>query len=194
MRLAPDIQPRHHGTAFTASPRGRRAFTMIEVMIVVILLAITAAIAMPMVGNRSDLKLAAAMRTMTGDVEYAQNYAIATRQSVYVKFVADQYSVCTLVNGNLVPIANPLTKMNFVVDFNGTSGTSPGVLAGVTMAKPSFSGDSVLAFDSLGAPFRYAETSATKTTLTTRAQVTVTCGSQTSSLYVEPYTGEVSVP
>ena len=182
----PRIQP-------LRSAGGRNAFTMIEVMIVVVLLAITAAVAMPMVADRSDLKLAAAMRSMSGDLQYAQNYAVATRQSVYVKFAVNKYTLCSMSGTTLVPLTHPVDKGAFVVNFNNAS-TGPRALLGVTMTVPNIGGNSILAFDSVGAPFSFAELSSTKTSLTGRTTVVVACGSQTSSLAIEPYTGEISVP
>lgn len=178
-------------TAQLRFARRAAGFTMIEVMIVVVLLAITAAIAMPMVGNRSDLKLAAAARTMVGDLQYAQNYAVATRQGIYVKFEANKYTLCKKTGSTLVAITHPIDRGNFVVQFNGKGSSA---LGGVTLAVPNFSGDSILMFDSVGSPFSYSELTTNKAALASRGSLTLTCGSVTQKVHVEPYTGEVSVP
>jgi hypothetical protein len=62
------------------------------------------------------------------------------------------------------------------------------------MAKPSFATGSALGFDSLGAPFLIDETTLVKTPLSSAVTITLSCGGQTQSLLVEPYTGEIAVP
>ena len=164
---------------------------MIEVMIVVVLLAITAAVALPMVGNRSDMKLAAAVRTLVGDLQYAQNYAIATRQNIYVRFDANQYTLCTRNNaGTLTAITHPIDRGDFTVSFN--SSTGPRALAGVTLAKPNWSSAAAVGFDAVGGPFTFTETTAEKIVLNSRVAAEMKCGTLTRSVYVEPYTGEVT--
>ncbi len=67
-------------------------------------------------------------------------------------------------------------------------------LAGVTLATPSFGGVNVVGFDSVGVPFAYDELPATKLAMNAAGTVTLGCGDQSSSLLIEPYTGEISVP
>lgn len=165
---------------------------MIEVMIVVVILAITAAVVVPMVGNRSDLKLAAATRRMLADLQYAQSLSIATRESVYIRFNTNTYSLCRRSGTTFTTIAQPIDKMPFTVVTG--SGSSDSQLKSVSIAKPTFASASALAFDSLGAPYLINETTLAKTSLTSSVTLTLSCGGQTQTLLIEPYTGEIAVP
>ena len=166
---------------------------MIEVMICVVILAIASAVVIPMVGGRSDLKLSAAMRKLVADLQFAQNLAVATRDPVYIRFEANQYTLFRRAGSVSTAIDHPLDPGTFVVRF-GTNATS-GTLGAVSMARPNFgSGLNVVGFDSLGSPLLLDEVSSAKTTPGAAVAVTLTCGDVTKVLQVEPYTGEISVP
>lgn len=176
-----------------AAGRGgvRWAFTLVEVMITVVILAISAAVVVPMIGDRSDVKLSSATRKLIADLQYAQNLAIATRQPTYVKFVADQYSVCRLDGSTLTPIKHPVDKFDFVVTLGSTA---PSGISGVGMAQATFDGSTVLVFNTVGAPLSFNETTQAQAALTAQAQVTLACGGQTQLVNIEPYTGEITAP
>ena len=176
----------------SALPSKGRAFTTIEILIVVVIMAIMAAVAVPMIGNRSDIKIAAAVRKAVADLQYAQNLSIATRQNVYLRFDTNTYTVCKKVGSVLTAISDPIDRMTYTVTL-GTNPTSA-ALAGVGLAKPSFAGNSVIGFDSVGAPFSFNETSGVRTSMTVSAQLQFTCGTTTQTILIEPYTGEISVP
>ncbi len=167
------------------------AFTVIEILLVVVILAISAAIVAPMVGNRDDIVIAAAARKVVADFQYAQNYAIATRQSIYIKFAANRYDICTLSGTTLVALTHPVEKDPFTVLF-GNGGES--ALARASLPLPSIAGKTVLGFDSLGTPFSFDTTMQTKTSLNAAATVSITAGEITQALRIEPYTGEITVP
>lgn len=165
---------------------------MIEVMIVVIIIAITSALVMPMVGNRSDLKLAAATRRALADFQYAQSLSIASRNSVYVRFNTNTYSLASRSGSTFTTLTHPIDQMSFAVTF-GSTATDP-QLRTVTLAKPSFATASCLGFDTLGAPFLFNESTLVKTPLATNVTITLSCGGQSQNLVIEPYTGEIAVP
>src|SRR5690348_4205982 len=62
----------------------RRAFTMIEVMAVVVILAGIWVLVLPNFGTRDDLIAGSAARVLISDLLYAQNRAIATQTIQYV--------------------------------------------------------------------------------------------------------------
>lgn len=168
-----------------------RGFTVVEILLVVLIMAISAAIVVPMVGNRDDVVLAAATRKMVADFQYAQNLAIATRASVYIRFQNNQYELCTLSGSTFTPITHPVEKDPFVVQF-GADG--PANLAKVSMAQPSIATKQILGFDSLGTPFAFDAISLTRTNLAATATISLVAGSYTQPINVEPYTGEITVP
>jgi type II secretion system protein H len=174
-------------------PTARRAFTLIELTIVVLILAIVAAIVVPMVGNRSDLRLAGAARRITADLQYAQALAISTQVPQYVRFSANRYELMTRAPASnaLVASTHPIEKTNFTVDFNSTTTTSE--LVGVTLDAATFNGTNAIVFDSQGAPSSYNASTGVSTPLGARATLTLRSGSQSLSVYVEAYTGEIAV-
>lgn len=173
------------------SIRNTRGFTIIEILLVVMIMAISAAVVVPMVGNRDDIVIAASARKVVADFQYAQNYAIATRQSIYIRFTTDQYELCTLGGSTLTPITHPVEKSAFVVKF-GTDGDSG--LQRTSLPVPSIGGTSVLGFDSLGTPFAFDSATVTRSELSSSVSISMTAGDLTQALAVEPYTGEITVP
>lgn len=180
-----------HPHATLSSSRGAAGFTLVEVMITVVILAISAAVVVPMIGDRSDVKLSAATRKLIADLQYAQNLAIATRQPTYVKFTPDQYSVCRLSGSTLTPIKHPVDKFDFSVQF-GTN-VSNGI-SGVNLPQAAFGGEPVLMFNTVGAPLTFNEATQAQGTLNAQAQVSLTCSNLTQLVNIEPYTGEITAP
>lgn len=173
------------------SIRNNRGFTIIEILLVVMIMAISAAVVVPMIGNRDDIVLAASTRKVVADLQYAQNYAIATRQSIYVRFAANRYDLCTLSSGSLTTITHPVEKSAFVAVF-GTDGDAG--LQRTLLPVPSIGGKNVLGFDSLGTPFAFDATTQTRSELNAAVSITMSAGDLTQNLAIEPYTGEITVP
>lgn len=168
-----------------------RGFTIIEILLVVVIMAISAAIVVPLVGNRDDIVIAGATRKVVADFQYAQNYAIATRQTIYIRFQQDEYELCTLSAGTLTRITHPVDKDVFVVRF-GEFGDSN--LTRASLPQASIATKTVLGFDSLGTPFAFDAATLTRTNLTAVATISMTAGDLTQVINIEPYTGEITVP
>src|SRR4051812_47762470 len=66
--------------------RRSSGFTLAEILAVVVILGIASAIIIPQIGTRDDMRVKAAARTLIADLIYAQNLAISTGQTVYVRF------------------------------------------------------------------------------------------------------------
>jgi prepilin-type N-terminal cleavage/methylation domain-containing protein len=179
-------------------PRSRQAFTLVEILVVVIILGIAAAVIVPEMGTRGDLKAAAAARMIMADLIYAQNRAIATQTRHYVKFDASSnpqtYRLLTSVTP-LVDVQHPISKAsNYLVTFGSSSGATPG-LSDISLGTVSFEGRTTLAFDELGVPYYYDPGTNTTTALATTggSTIQVKCGTFTLTVTVEPYTGEIKV-
>jgi prepilin-type N-terminal cleavage/methylation domain-containing protein len=172
--------------------RHRSAFTLVEILCVVVILGIASAIIIPQLGSRDDLRAAAAARTIMADLIYAQNTAIAQQRRHFVQFVGQQYTVLSRANDSspLVTVTHPVTKNSYTVTF----GTAINGTENVTLGTPDFGGGSaILGYDDLGAPFAYDAGTNTSTPLVSAGNITVTCGSTTLTIAVEPYTGETVV-
>lgn len=173
-----------------------RAFTLVEILVVVTILGIAAAIIVPQMGSRGDLKAAAAARIIMADLIYAQNRAISTQTKHYVKFstasTPQSYRLLTSVTP-LVDITHPITKASQYLVAFGSNG-SPG-LSDISLGAVSFEGKTTLAFDELGVPYYYDSVANTTTALTTTggSTIKVTSGTFTLTISIEPYTGEIKV-
>jgi general secretion pathway protein H len=182
------------------SPRPRRlgngrAFTLIEILVVLVIIGIASAIIVPHIGTRSDLKVAAVARVVMADLVFAQNRAITTQQTQYITF--DPTNGNYTVYGALpltTPLTHPITQMPFIVQF-GAGGTYG--LTDSTMTSIDFGGNAgqpqTISFDSLGTPNLYTVSTNTNTPIVAPAAIVLTNGAVSLTVNVEPDTGAISV-
>src|SRR5215213_5163177 len=92
-------------------------FTLIEILVVVVILGIAAAIVVPAIGSRSDLKATSAARMIMADLIYTQNRSISQQKWHYVRFdkTAQSYEVLEQITPSAVLIKHPVEASNFVV-------------------------------------------------------------------------------
>jgi type II secretory pathway pseudopilin PulG len=161
---------------------------------VVIILGIASAVVVPNLGTHNDLNAAAAARVVVADLVFAQNKAIVTQAMVYVNFdpTNQQYTLLS-ASPSTTPTAyltNPLTNTNYVTKFS-TNG--PAQTKTVLLRTCGVDGKSCLAFDELGQPYSWDLATNTVTLLVNPATIPVRCGTFQLTVYVEPYTGSLSV-
>lgn len=168
----------------------RLGFTLVEILIVVIILGIAAAVIIPQIGSRSDLKAAAAARAIMADLVYAQNRSIAMQKMLYVQFdVSGQsYSALSSVSPKTV-LQHPISKGDYQIKFgsNGTNGVGD-----ATLVSANFDGNAVIGFDEMGSPYGVSATGAAVQLSIGKIQVKSGTG-KTLQVSIEPYTGELSV-
>lgn len=172
-------------------PTGRqRAFTLIEILMVVVIMGIAAACVVPQLSSRDDLKASAAARVVMADLIYAQNNAIATQQYQYVAFdiAHKKYSILKQWSPQVF-VTNPITKNDYVTTFS-TAATN--AMQDMSLVSANFDSQAGLAFDSLGAPYSVSS-DGTATALISQGSIVVQAGSDTLTITVEPYTGEINV-
>jgi prepilin-type N-terminal cleavage/methylation domain-containing protein len=165
----------------------RGAFTLVEILAVVIILGIASALIIPQLSSRDDLKAASAARLIMADLIYAQNQSIAMQRMHYVKFDIEgrSYTILDSMSPER-PITHPVTKESaFVTRFQ----QGPG-LRDVALVSATFNGYPVLAFDELGTPHYY---NGAATAPATVSEIVIRSGVHKLSVAVEPYTGEVHV-
>src|SRR5438094_754770 len=143
----------------------RRAFTLIEILTVVMILGIVGAVIVPQLGSRDDLRTASAARQVMADLIYAQNRAISTQQKHYVQFNGNTYTLYTRPDdiSALATITHPVTRDTYVQNL-AVPGTA---LESVKIGTVNFGGKSWMGFDEFGSPFYYDQPSNTVTSLTT---------------------------
>src|SRR4051812_37952276 len=63
-----------------------RAFTLVEILVVLVIIGIAAAVVVPQIGNQSDLRAAAAARLIMADLISPQTRPFATQTKHYAPF------------------------------------------------------------------------------------------------------------
>ena len=177
----------------TKIPRAlQHAFTLVEILVVVIILGIAGAIIVPSIGSRDDLKAAAAARVIMADLIYTQNLAITNQGNRFVAFdtAAQKYSV---TDSGAVVVSHPVNHVPYVQKFGGTSQAD---LPDLKLVSTNFVGISGVAqktigFDELGTPLTCSTAGVTET-LTT-GTMTIQAGKYKLKVDIEPYTGQISV-
>src|SRR5262245_22244001 len=96
----------------------RRAFTLVEILVVVIIIGIAAGIIIQQIGSRDDLVCSAAARVMMADLIYAQNRAIATQQRQFVWYTGQEYHLMAMdASSTLQNITHPVNLTDYVQVF-----------------------------------------------------------------------------
>lgn len=169
----------------------RPAYTLIEVLIVVVLLGIAGAMVIPAMGDTGILRVQGALRTIVADITFAQADAAAFQEKRAVVFEVsnNRYGVVQ-VPGNTVDVAN-----NTMFD-----PTRPGGRMGADfrtdtrfgdarLVSADFGGTNALVFDAMGGPVA----DASGNTPGTGGQIRM-FGSKTAwVIAVEAFTGRVTV-
>jgi prepilin-type N-terminal cleavage/methylation domain-containing protein len=132
--------------------RCRTGYTLVEVLIVVTIIGIAAAVIVPNMLAAGTLGVQAAARIIVADILYAQNDAIAQQRNRTVVFdpANESYSLQD-ENGAILTVRwKNGSANNYVVDFT-TDDRFQGVVI-VSAEFPAGSGNSTLEFDALGGP------------------------------------------
>ena len=157
-----------------------RAFTIVELLIVIMVVAIAAVMALPLMGGTDDTKLSAAARLLMADLEFAQVESIAHADDPRV-VVFDQgtnsYRVAAS-SAPATPITNPIGNTPYSTTFGAGRAAE---LGGVTIASYSLDGDAQLGFGALG-----------QLDQATEASITLQAGTSTITVKVDPSSGETS--
>ena len=184
----------------------RRAFTLVEILAVVVILGIASAIIIPHMGTRDDMKAAAAARVIVADLIYAQNLAISTGTPVYVRFdkTNNKYSVLTnplssKTNfGDLV--MHPVTQQTYIQTFGDSDARRVDPWENVSLDTISLNGtDSsyqnqfTVGFDEIGSPYVYNYTLDLKNDLADGSKIIIKSGILTTQVNIAAATGEITV-
>lgn len=130
-----------------------RAFTLIELLAVILITAILAGVALPAVRNLADARSTGAARAIAQHLAFARERALNTGTRVWVVFNpgAESYEVLAELDGgaglaDALPLADPVTGRGVGLTLGA------GEFAGVGIASAQFGASSALGFDWLGAP------------------------------------------
>ena len=152
----------------------RSGFTMIEILIVVVIIAIAGMIAIPMMTSAGSMQIRSAANMIAADLEYAKSMAIS-RQKTYAVVFDDLTESYQIEDPNGV-INHPVKKgFQYVMNFNNDSRLSKVDIAGV-----DFGGSSRIEFDYLGSP-------------NNGGVISLQAGETTATINVEPVTGYITI-
>ncbi|MFC1633897.1 GspH/FimT family protein [Planctomycetota bacterium] len=149
-------------------------FTVIELLVVVVILAIAAMTAIPMMSSASSMQIRSAANLIMADLEYAKSMAITRGQNYSVVFdaAADSYQIEDQDNN---VISHPVKKgFNYIVSFPNDSR-----LNRVDVTNVDFNTNQRVLFDCLGSPDN-------------GGTVSLQAGNTTATVTVEPVTGFIS--
>ena len=159
-----------------------RAFTLVELLIVVVIISIAALTAIPMMSSAAGMQIRSAANMITADLEYAKSMAISRAQNFSVVFnvanesyrIEDQY-------GNVLP--HPVKKgFDYIIDFQ-----NDGRLDKVDIVSVDFDSTNEVKFDYLGSPYNGGSNPLNNGVINLQA------GGTTTTVTVEPVTGFVSI-
>jgi prepilin-type N-terminal cleavage/methylation domain-containing protein len=162
-----------------------RGFTLIEVMLVVVILAIAAMMAIPFAVSGASTQLKSAATIIASDLEYAKSMAISRGQNYSVVFDpgAESYQIED-VNG--VVIDHPVKKgFPYTVSFAADSRFDR-----VDISSAVFDAQSTVSFDYLGSP--YSGSGAGASPLNSGI-ITLSAAGTTMTVNVEPVTGYITI-
>lgn len=154
-----------------------RAFTLIELIAVIVIAAILSALAIPSIGAIGDARSAGAARVVSGTLEYGRETAINSGLHSWVSFDTNANTISLMANAegtssyvSATAMTDPRTGKPMVITLGS------GDYAGVDLASVSLPKGSVLGFDWLGTPIdvdQQAFSSDATITLSGNVQITV---------------------
>lgn len=177
----------------TIKPNRRTAaFTLIEIMVTVAILAIVALIAVPMMSGAADMQVRSAANRLAADLEYAKNMAITHQQSFTVVFDdSSDTNGYKIKNSTEDPITNPISGRDFEVQFSTIRSLNRVCIPvnGITLDPDST--DKAITFDYMGTPYSGSGTDNPLKSGTIELQDTA--GHFSLYVKIEPLTGYVTI-
>ena len=155
----------------------QRGFTLIELVMILTLLAILAAVAIPRFSGYGAIKQGNAVLKIASDIRYAQNRATTTQQRSRVSFTANGYTIVSCATSSTCPCPGwdpPVKTIDLITDYSG-----------VTIASTVTN----LEFDSLGRPYEGGGSCVNSVPATITVQYS---GEANKTVTVQTQTGMVS--
>jgi type II secretion system protein H len=160
-----------------------RGFTLIEILVVVVIMAIAAMIAVPLFSSAGVIQLKTAADLIAADLEYAKSMSITKGQRYSVLFdkTAESYAV-KQPDGTIAP--HPVNiGSNYEVNFSTDSRLNQ-----VDIFDVSFDGGSEVKFDSIGNALDAAGGS-----LSSDGTIVLQADGETKTIRVRRKTGYISI-
>jgi prepilin-type N-terminal cleavage/methylation domain-containing protein len=164
---------------FTHKPA---AFTLVEILIVVLVIAIGAAIVIPNIGTSANTAVVSAARVVQSDLEVARSLALTTQNPHSVVFSSDLQSYKVVMNYSGGPYASTLAVNHPVNQGQVYQVTLPALngMSKVQVTNVTFGAGTYVTFQSTGDPV-------------TSGSITLKGGTVQMVITVEGLTGLVTV-
>jgi prepilin-type N-terminal cleavage/methylation domain-containing protein len=172
-------------------PAFRRGFTLVEILAVVTILGIAAAVIIPQIGNRDDLRAISAAREIIADLSYAQSQAVSTQKAQYVRFdtTNNRYELLTQISPSDVFVIHPVNRSTFSVPLGAGRKDD---LKYVRLDQITFDGRTVLMYDEMGTPYWYDPTTQTSGAMAA-GSIRLKSNAYTVTINIQPYSGELKI-
>jgi len=159
-----------------------RAFTLVEIIIVIVIISIAAMMAVPMFSSAADMQTRSVANMLTADLEYAKSLAISTQNAHSVVFdvANDTYQI---QEGGTV-IDHPHKSGGYIVNLDNDSRISA-----VSITTANFDTQVEITFDYLGSPYSGLTTAAPLNS----GQINLQAGTFSMTVTVEPVTGYITI-
>jgi prepilin-type N-terminal cleavage/methylation domain-containing protein len=166
------------------------AFTLAEILVTISVIGIAAAVILPQIGNRDDLRSISAAREIVADLTYAQSRAVATQKPTYVRFdtVNNRYDLLDAINPSDVFMTHPLEHANYRVSL----GSGNDDLKYVVFDQVTFDTKTVLMYDEMGTPYAYDPLTQTSAAMVA-GSIRLKSHAYTVTVSVQPYSGELKI-
>ncbi len=161
--------------------RSANAFSLIEIIIVVLLLAILGALVVPMFADTAPNKLRSAAQLLAADLSHAQVESVTNAEAprvVVFNTATATYHLADASNSS-TPLTNPVDKQPYRVTFGQGRAFA---LDNVTIKSHTAGSDNELEFGLYG-----------NTDQATAAVITLACNGYTITVSVHPTTGETTI-
>jgi prepilin-type N-terminal cleavage/methylation domain-containing protein len=189
----------------TRTPRGRRSYTLIELLIVVALLGIAGALLVPHMVGQDNMQLQAAVRQIIGDLSFAQSDALAHQEYRRVHFYDDgrgyalvradasDYATAwaTFDEDDIDYIHDPLAGAGelgrYIIDFDLDPRYRDVTITNVQLDSGGAGPEGDLVYDPLGGTIRAGDIPGTG------GVIVVSSGDDSFTIDVAPFTGKLTV-
>jgi Tfp pilus assembly protein FimT len=178
-----------HSARILRSPIAR-AYTLVEMLVLIVILGIAGAMVIPAMGQTGVLRIQAAVRSIVADITFAQMDALAYQEQRALVFDEDanSYAVVQVIGGLIDVDANTLYDskgpgQRYIVDLNEER------YGGSAIQNISLNGGDTIIFDELGGPIASAGSSE----LSDGGTLEITGQFSTFRINIAAFTGRVTV-